>query len=383
MLSNKTDVDFVFLVHPRTLADVVAFFSLSKSNTLPPLLSRGLEWMISMIPNQTICAVHDTSSTGLRGLVVGIPFTTFLLQNKKNRHRAVKRIQRTLDSYSGSAIKSVGLGALLSSVTQQGRLISRKDHSYPLIATGRLLTVYNVSQLYISLAHILYEEHSERLPVTILGAAGSIGSGVAISLAAEGFSSFYLVDLPSKRDLLDSLVAHILRLQPRASVQIFHDTKKILPKSLGVITATSREDAVISSGDVSPGTFIVDDAQPSDVDPMLYDRDDVVVVNGGAMFSEYLNAYHPLFHLREKHIYSCLAETYLFARFPDLAETLQPHHLPRFPSYEKVRHIGRRAEEVGIHMGHFHNPKRVYTQEDLRQIKTRCINRLSETFDTT
>ncbi len=380
-MASSPNSRFCFLVHPRTLDDVFAFFKIPKAFTRPFLRSDFLDRILSRLPLQRVGVVLERRSNKGRGrsIVIGtidaLPFTVRYLTSLRYRSQALSRIQRTIDQLASQGVGVVGLGALLTSVTQLGKTIHPPKRCR--IATGRLLTTYNMVRLLENSFEKLVGEAPTPFPLAIIGAGGSIGSGSAIFLAARGWRKFFLVDLPEKRSVLEEVATIMHEHNPEVDVTIVHDTAAAVQQSVGILTATSRPDAVIREEDVLPGTLIIDDAQPSDVDPSLCWREDVAVLAGGAMYAPHIvvEGATTLFGLASHHIFSCMAETYLFTKFPGTARRFQPARLPRWVTPDLIASVGALAEKVNILPGIPHNPSRIYTDEDWQNMRRALLSR--------
>jgi predicted amino acid dehydrogenase len=79
-----------------------------------------------------------------------------------------------------------------------------------------------------------------------------------------------------------------------------------------IVAATSAPEVVITSKDVSPGSIIINDAQPSDISPdIITDRKDVIVIEGGVLNTPNIDCNFNLGLANKTDIFSCLAETVL------------------------------------------------------------------------
>ena len=52
-----------------------------------------------------------------------------------------------------------------------------------------------------------------------------------------------------------------------------------------IITATNTPEAVITPEDLKSGAVVIDDAQPADVSLEVFDREDVLAIEGGLLYT--------------------------------------------------------------------------------------------------
>lgn len=303
-----TKIDFSFIVHSRDRTDLPRKFPLLKY--IPQNL---FDWLtISLKPFVVSKITGAKSIVGkkeLVGVVIGIPMTAHQLL--ENRSLALKRIIEAVELSKKKGAKYVALGAMTSSLSKGGKDVIEKI-SDVYITTGRTYTVKNITD-YVDFCVSKFVLNKENVKIGIIGAAGGIGGGVAISLAKNGFKKFVLIDLERK---IENIKKNMILLENYATdlnILTSHKITDATPCKI-IIAATSSPEIVIKSSDVEPGTIIINDAQPSDIDPeIIKNRKDVLVIEGGVLHTESINC-HFNFGLKHKNdVFSCLGEAILLS----------------------------------------------------------------------
>lgn len=306
-IAMKT-ADFVFLVHSRDRTDLPRKFPILKY--LPNSI---FDWLTMSLPPLVVSKVTGLASkTGkpLMGVVIGIPMTA--RQLLEHRNKALKRILQSVNLAKKKGAKYIALGAMTASLSKGGKdIIERIKDVY--VTTGRTYTVKNITE-YIEDLIKRFSIDRGAVRIGIVGAAGGIGSGVAMSLAKKGYKRLFLIDLERK---LIHLKRHIGVLEKDAAglnIEISHKVSTIVNCDI-IVAATSSPEIVIESYDVSPGTIIINDAQPSDVSPeIIKNRNDVLVIEGGVLRTRDINCHFDFGLAHRNDIFSCLAEALILAR---------------------------------------------------------------------
>lgn len=300
--------DFAFIVHSRGRSDLPRKYPILKY--CPKVVFDWLTLILPPIKVSTITGAIDyNSGKELKGLIIGIPMTAHQLL--ENRELALKKIRDAVIMAKSNGAKYIGLGAMTASLSHGGKkIISHIPDVY--LTTGRTYTVKNITD------YILYVTDTLKLDkniirIAIVGAAGGIGSGVAISLARNNFKKITLIDLERKLDNVKKKIADIERRASDLDIKVDHKLSAIYECKI-VIAATNSPEIVIRSGDVSPGTIIINDAQPSDIDPeIIINRKDVLVIEGGVLHTSDINCHFNLGLKHKNDIFSCLAEVIILA----------------------------------------------------------------------
>lgn len=356
---------YAFLVHPRGLEDVYVKYPFLK--VLPRFLVHFILrhlWPVRVAP---IRGLVNQEGVPVHGVVIACPGTARqLMQDREYARRIIIRAAKLAKQYGATA---VGLGALTASLSRGG--LDVKEAVNLTVVNGRLYTVYNVCSLAERAVEAL-GSNLRQASVGIVGAAGSIGGGCAQYLAAQGVRSFTLVDMAQKRPFLEDVRNLIRNIVPDAKVSITDDLMSLRASDV-IVTATSHPDALLRREHVQPGTVIVDDAQPTDVERALFTDPEVLVLEGGAVHSTHI---HIPFDFGLKHqndIFSCLAELLLVVHQGALIQPI----LGRMTEADlaMVRSMARAGEQLGFSTATFQNMYRVYTEEDLCVLRTARDNR--------
>lgn len=307
--------DFAFIVHSRDRSDLPRKFPWLK--LFPRSIFDLITTHLPPIVVSKISGLLDSSGNALSGIVLGIPMTAHQLL--EHREKALKRIIEAVRIARSRGAKYVGLGAMTASLSKGGRdVISQIDNVY--VTTGRTFTVMNITE-YVLLCVKIFGLNPNNVRIGIVGAAGGIGSGVAISLARKQFKKFKLIDLERKLINLQERIKTLESHSEDLDIEISHHVSEISSCDI-VIAATSSPEIVIKSEDVNPGTIIINDAQPSDISPeILRERTDVLVIEGGVLHAPNIDC-HFNFGLSHKNdVFSCLAETLLLTNL-----NIEKHH---------------------------------------------------------
>lgn len=350
-------VHVAFIVHPRTEEDTIKKFPFLRFLPLP--LVRALMkrfWVVSVAP------IHVGEKRN-EGIVLSIPLTA--KQMLDDRKRAVRYIQDAYAYAHKRGARVVGLGALTASLTHGGTLLAATDAT-PRITTGRLFTSLNVASL-VERGVTALSRNKETIVVSIVGAAGSIGSAVAQILSYWGYTNFILIDLSNKKERMEEIHSYIKEHNKKASVTI-SDNLNDVKGSHVIVTATSKEGALIMSEHVAPGVIIVDDAQPSDVDEALLMRDDLLILSGGAVRTPHVKIPFDMGLKDSSTIYSCLAEALLLNEMSHVRGSSLGEF--RKIDMDTVQELKEVATQFSFESGVFQNNKRVYSDSDVEHMRS-------------
>jgi predicted amino acid dehydrogenase len=233
------------------------------------------------------------------------------------------------------------------------------------VATGRLYTVINITQLVLQATQRVELKVSD-VRVGIVGAAGSIGAGVAQLLAHEGVQHFTLVDLSDKdkdlREVTESIRHHV----PCATIRGGSDTTLLRTADV-VVTATNRPDALITADVLRLGAIVVDDAQPSDVEKSLFLDDRFVVLEGGVVHSGNISVPFAMGLQNPHDIFSCMAE--LLILMSDDMPVQSPIGRSLKLDFRAIDVLVAHGKRLGFRLGTFQNDLRSYTDSDFVRIR--------------
>ena len=356
---RKPGCGFAFLVHPRDLRDVYRKFPFLKLLPIPAarfLLRHAWPVMVSRISG-----VHlKDAGEPVPGWIISTVWTADMLM--ADREGAKKHLILAARLAEERGARLIGLGGLTASLTNGGKILL--PHLRGSLTTGRVYTAKNVTDIACNAMELLRMDAGAQ--ISIVGAAGSIGSAVAQLLAARGFGNIALIDVGKRDAHLERLTRLLKTRLPGAHITTHH-TLDVLKKSDVIIAATNRAEALIRSEHVRPGTVIVDDAQPSDVDAEVREnRPDVLVLQGGVVHAPGIDVHFNIGLQHREDIYSCLAEAVLLA-----SAGHEGHHAVGeiFElDMEGVKVLSDLADEYGFRRGEFQNSSKVYTIEEIDKV---------------
>lgn len=359
---NKKKYSYAFLVHLRDLEDVYRFYPF-----LRKVSPRLVEWLLMRQWPYVlgyIDGLFNQKGQVLNGYIITIPLTAKLMV--EHNHLARKQIERALKLGEKLGVKLVGLGALIASVTKGGRDLV--DTSKVKITTGHAYTAYNVSD-YLFRINDKLGINKEEVVVAIVGAAGFIGSGTAELVAREGYKNFLLIDLESKKERIQALLSQILKFSPQAKVEVSHHISEI-KRADYVIAVTNAPEALIRSEDLRSGTVVIDDAIPSDVHEEVFDRDDVLVINGGAVTTPGVSSRFN-FGLHGSHTnFCCVAEILTLAR-----REWQNDFVVGVPTLEQIDQVANWGRELGFNRSVFQDKLGLIEEKRIKKVRDIIMSR--------
>lgn len=353
---HKKDYCFAFLVHPRNTKDIYRKFPFFRyfPDRFVDFIFINL-WPIVLSEVEGVVSVKNGNK--IRGFVLTVPLTA--KQMLENREFALKRIIDTIKLAEKKGVKIVGLGALISSLTKGGLDLIGKVK--PNITTGHALTVFTVTSNLFKLVEI-FKIDKNKILVAIVGATGSIGSSSLKVLARAGYDNFILVDIERKAHFFDDLIIELRKINPDIKIETSSQIKSIKEADF-IITATSAPEAVVKPEDLKSGSVIIDDAQPSDVSIEVFDRDDVMAIEGGLLHTPNIkNNFN--FGLKNKQDnFSCMGEVMVLA-----AHEYKRNYVINKPTLELVDEISEMALNMGIKLSKFQNTKEIISQDKISRI---------------
>jgi len=352
---------FAFLVHPRDVSDVYRkypFFRMFSENISKKILR--LFWPIVL--SKITGVKNQTTGESISGWVISIPITADQMMH--DRELAQRFIIRAAKLAQRKGAKIIGLGALTASLTRGG--LDIQPHIDAGVTTGRLYT----SKIITDTTEIAVEKlgmNKNDIQVAIVGAAGSIGTACAQILAKMGYKDILLVDLMSADNGAKELRERIINISEDIKVGISNEISSIKGSDI-IIAVTNKPDALIKSEHLKPGAVVVDDAQPSDVDPKIVeDRKDVLILEGGVAHADGIDP-HFNFGLKHKEdIFSCLAETIILSSTGHSGDFQVGRVLDL--DFDTFNKLTANSEKLGFRVGDFQNFKKVYSDEDIEFVK--------------
>jgi len=354
----KKDVKYkyAFLVHPRDLTDIYRKYPVLKM--LPSFLIRGFAksfWPV--VVSKITGLVSQVDQKEVSGYVITIAMTAE--QMLKNRPLAIRRIRQAVTLAEKKGAKIIGLGALTSSVTRGG--LDLVDHTNIAITTGHAYTAYNITEYVRTLCKKLDLEKT-RIKVAVVGAAGSVGSTCAKILAQNGYQNILLIDVKRKHERFDSLPKELEEINSSIEATISFDINDVKTADF-IITATNAPETVVHSKDVRPGTFIIDDAQPSDVASEVFERTDVVVLEAGAVHTPNISTNFNM-GLQDRHDnFCCMAEVLILA-----SKHWSEHYVIDRVNLDLVSDMAEEGKKLGFTVAKFQNDRQFISDEHLERV---------------
>lgn len=256
-------MDFVFVVHPRHLDDIVRAY--------PELADLPERELMHEVRNRSFHTIGTISWSWRGGSIAGellaIPFLPAELLTQ--RDRVVQVLHEALDYCEERGARIVGLGGLLPSATRAGRALTGGPRRVG-VTTGHSYTAVAIAQYVRNVESAL--DCGAR--IAVLGAAGSTGRAALRCLAQDGRQrELILIDQPVKRRALEDLADEIGGL---VGVATSLDSIKAADV---LVCVTNASRALVTAELLAEGCVVIDDAQPENVSlATVHSRPDVVTI---------------------------------------------------------------------------------------------------------
>ncbi|MEO5694374.1 MAG: aminotransferase class III-fold pyridoxal phosphate-dependent enzyme, partial [Usitatibacter sp.] len=271
-------IDYAFLIHPTTLADV-----LLNDPTFARFSAHELEAYCSYctrLPPGVVCEIPEiVSAVGsrARGALVAIPL---LPEQMAERGRAdvSKAIAQAVDLAHARGARIVGLGAFTSIYSRKGQLVAGRG---PHITTGNLLTA---GMTFRALLRVLGDrgQRIADLRVGIVGARGSVGSLMAQLVARESPREIVLVGNPDGALSAVERVAKGLSGLGTATLRPSRDLTDLAGCDV-VVSASSAGRPILDEAGIRAGAIVCDVARPFDTSEAMRARRDLTVIEAGSV----------------------------------------------------------------------------------------------------
>ncbi len=223
--------------------------------------------------------------------------------------------------------KFCGMAGLMASFTKGGKFLTDnvKDIGF---TTGHSYTIANIYEIMKNIARRVSLDLSKAC-VAIIGAAGSIGSGIAKLVAENDIREILLIDRPNmvSASKLLKLEKALMNINSKNIINISNNIDDAKNGDL-LIIATNASSSFIKSEHLKQGVIIIDDSFPKNVARgLVKERKDVILLEGGVSQlpkkqSGYVARNIPdLMDLSIsklvscKQSYGCLCETFILAAF--------------------------------------------------------------------
>ena len=328
-------LDFMHVVHPRLIVD--------KRRPFP--LMRGLtaDIVATIQPMCTVLGPIEVpiGSRMLRGELVSIPYAP--QEMFEGLSDARDSLLGVLDYAEHRQANFVSLGALIPSITKQGRLLKQARPSMA-ITTGHGFTALTIAQMVEDIENEIGADGV----VAVMGAAGSTGrAALRCMFKRKPLRRVLAVELPQQV----SKIPDIPGWNP--AVHRLTTLKKEIKEAAIVVCVTNALGGILEADDFGMNTVILDDAQPENVDQsLLAIRPDLRVVK---CLTRIPGLYCPfemgLFTAanRDNEVnFTCLAEIILSA-----AERHPQSCVVGDPTDEQLDYLERAAERHGVSPAEF------------------------------
>jgi len=303
---------FAFLIHPRTNVRADLAMAVHPLCRYIPLPERAIEWLIQFFP--PIASGKISVGEIHCGYIIFVPFSARLMLTKP-RVEVVRKIITAVQKAKDKGCSIVGLGALTAPTTGGGlSLIKPADEIGIGITNGNALTA-GATIVAIDRCLQAFPYNQEHVKIAVVGATGSVGSGVATILAERGYK-LMLVGRPSPNSdsyqdnvKLMNLYKCLSKINPRITVSV--NVNDLVDQDIVIVTTSSNQ-ALIKRRHLKRGAVVYDDTQPRNTDFNLRKEKDILVIDGGWLMAPELDISVNI-DLPPEHAYACLVESFLLA----------------------------------------------------------------------
>jgi predicted amino acid dehydrogenase len=308
-----------------------------------------------------ISGLKSKKGNELEGFVISIPLTAKMMIG--NKELALNKIAEAVVLARNKGAKIVAFGALTSSLTKGGELI-KPIVSNIFLTTGHAYTALNVYENVESVVNNL-NLNKENIVVSVVGAAGSVGSSTAELLVKYGYNNIILQDIARKQDQVIILKNSLVEKYKVGDLVLKISTDMSeLKKADIIVTATNATEAIIRNEHVSSGTIIIDDAQPSDVSDEVLEREDVLVLEAGVVYTPGIETKFNLGLKNKNDNFCCMAELLVLSS----EEWLDDFVLFRTTT-EHVEKIKLMREGLGFRLGDYQNRLKKIDNNHINEFK--------------
>ncbi len=314
-------LDFLFVGHPRTSAE--------RAKPFP--LARGLcsTSFAKIVPPCAILSPIEVTLENrvLRGELVGIPQAPTEMVARLPQAREC--LLKIMEYAAHREVKMVGLGALIPSISRQGRLLQQSRFRVP-VTTGHGFTALTIANMVDEIEAIIGKGGL----VAVMGAAGSTGrAALRCMFKRSPHRKILAVDLPEKLCELPRVPGWNPEVHQLSSL------KEDIKKAAIVVCVTNAVGSILDAEDFGPNTVVLDDAQPENVSQCVAEqRPDLKIVKCLAripgLYCPYDMGLLSPSNRNEQINFTCLAETILLA-----AENHQGSFVVGDPTDEQFQHL--------------------------------------------
>jgi fatty aldehyde-generating acyl-ACP reductase len=245
-------------------------------------------------------------ATEPEGFIIMLPYSgRQVIEQPKQMNAMIKKAAKFA---ADKGARIMGLGALTSTITLGGRLVSGNPHLS--VTNGN---AYTAVILHAKIVQLIQRFPSYRPVIAVVGATGSVGSLVCKMLAKYNPTAQYL--LVARNDRRMNKLADEMALESKNVVVVVSTDLEDVAQADIVVLVTSSPDSVIQGCHLKPNAIILDATQPRNTAVALREeRPDVTIIDGGLTAITHLKTNTiGRFGLPEGISFACLAETLLLA----------------------------------------------------------------------
>ena len=323
-------LDFMHVIHPRAIVD--------KRRPFP--LMRGLtaDMVATIQPMCTVLGPIEVPIGGrmLRGELVSIPYAP--QEMFEGLSEARDSLIHVLDYAEHRQAHFVSLGALIPSISRQGRLLKQARPNMA-ITTGHGFTALTIARM----VEDIEKEIGTDGVVAVMGAAGSTGRAALRCMFRRS---------PGRRVLAVELPQQVSKIPEipgwNPAVHRLTTLKSEIKEAAIVVCVTNALGGILQAEDFGMNTVILDDAQPENVDQsLLAIRPDLRVVKCltriPGLHCPFEMGLFTTANLDNEVNFTCLAEIILSA-----AERHPQSCVVGDPTDEQLDYLERAAERHGV-----------------------------------
>jgi len=329
---KKKEYAFAFLVHPRNIEDTYRkypFFKYFPEKFLLFFLRHF--WPVVLSEVEGLKSLKDGKP--VKGFIITIPLVPSQILG--NRELAKKKIIQAIKLAEKMGVKLVGLGALIASITNNGKDLINYCNSF--ITSGNSFTAgIAVSEI----ENILKNKNSSKVNLAIIGATTPIGSVVSKILASKNkFNSLILIGKTPSH--IEEIKDEINKLNNLIKIKTSTEIKDIIKADIIAIMTSAKID--ITSEYIKQNAIIYDISQPQSLpEEIIRQRKDVKFIKGGLVNTPGIN-YHFNFGIPRESSFGCLVETMILA-----GENIKKHYSLDKIDVEQVKEILNLADKYGF-----------------------------------
>ncbi len=350
---------FAFIIHALDVSDVARKYPFTR--WLPGRLVELAFRHMSPRYVSKIEGIRSATGAETEGWFVGCPLTSRQLVEGDERV-SIRKIIEAGQMAADLGAQIVGLGAFTAVVGDAGISVAKALDIA--VTTGNSYTVATAVEGTLKAAAMMDVEPGGAT-AAVLGATGSIGRVCALLLAPEVGR---LIVVGRRPDALEEL-AEELRSEGDGEVETSTNIGEAVQQADMVVAVTSALEAVVEPEMLRPGAVVCDVARPRDVSVRVAaERDDVLVIEGGAVSVPGDVNFNFDFGFPPKTAYACMAETMILA----LDGRFENFSLGRDLELARVKEIAELAHKHGFKLAGFRSFESAVDEETIERTKQRA-----------